>query len=204
MKCWHIEETSDVIQILSDKFCGKAFVDYSALKTNLAEKIRFKREEEQSKDYRKSKGINGLDFHCLSDKGKADIEKYRMWMETHRYPETTIRTYTGMVTTFLRFISPKEASEGTSDDLLKLTDEYILPAGLSHSYQNQMISAVKKFYMKIYRSVINLEEISRPRPQHRLPNVLSKDEVKKVLNASLNEKHRVMLSLDICLRITKE
>ncbi|HAX94062.1 MAG TPA: integrase [Bacteroidales bacterium] len=58
-----------------------------------------------------------------------------------------------------------------------------------------MISDVKKFYGKVYKSVIDVGEISRPRPEHRLPNVLSKDEVKKLLNASLNEKHRVMLSL---------
>jgi integrase/recombinase XerD len=60
-------------------------------------------------------------------------------------------------------------------------DEYILPAGLSYSYQNQMISAVKKFYGKIYRSVMDPGELTRPRPQHRLPNVLSKDEVKKLI-----------------------
>jgi integrase/recombinase XerD len=127
--------------------------------------------------------------------GKADLEKYRRWMESHRYPETTIRTYTGMVTTFLRFIGPKEASECTSDDLIRLVDEYILPEGLSYSYQNQMVSAVKKFYGKIYRSVIDPGEFTRPRPQHRLPNVLSKEEVKRILDSPMNEKHRAMLSL---------
>lgn len=127
--------------------------------------------------------------------GKSDVEKYRRWMESHRYPETTIRTYTGMATTFLRFLSPKEASECTSDDLVRLVDEYILPAGLSYSYQNQMVSAVKKFYGKIYRSVIDPGEFTRPRPQHRLPNVLSKEEVKRILDAPVNEKHRAMLSL---------
>lgn len=116
-------------------------------------------------------------------------------MESHRYPETTIRTYTGMATTFLRFLSPKEASEYTSDDLVRLVDEYILPEGLSYSYQNQMVSAVKKFYGKIYRSIIDPGEFTRPRPQHRLPNVLSKEEVKRILDAPVNEKHRAMLSL---------
>ena len=58
-----------------------------------------------------------------------------------------------------------------------------------------MVSSVKKFYSKIYRSVIDPGEFTRPRPQHRLPNVLSKEEVKKVLEAPVNEKHRVMLSL---------
>lgn len=87
----------------------------------------------------------------LSEKGKADLDKFRRWMEVNRYPETTVRAYNGMVTTFIRFINPKEAEDCTSEDLIRLVDEYILPAGLSYSYQNQMVSAVKKFYGKIYK-----------------------------------------------------
>jgi integrase/recombinase XerD len=195
MGCWHIADSTDVITLLEKTFYGKAYIDYSALKPNLAEKIRSKREEEQRQKDEKLRGNIDADLAPLSDKGKADLEKYRRWMESHRYPETTIRTYTGMVTTYLRFISPKEASECTSDDLIRLVDEYILPEGLSYSYQNQMVSAVKKFYGKIYRSVIDPGDFTRPRPQHRLPNVLSKEEVKRVLDAPVNEKHRVMLSL---------
>jgi integrase/recombinase XerD len=195
MGCWHIADSTDVITLLEKTFYGKAYIDYSALKPNLAEKIRSKREEEQRQKDEKLRGNIDADLAPLSDKGKADLEKYRRWMESHRYPETTIRTYTGMVTTYLRFISPKEASECTSGDLIRLVDEYILPEGLSYSYQNQMVSAVKKFYGKIYRSVIDPGDFTRPRPQHRLPNVLSKEEVKRVLDAPVNEKHRVMLSL---------
>jgi integrase/recombinase XerD len=140
-------------------------------------------------------GTTDPELRPLSEKGKADVAIFRRWMESHRYPETTIKTYTGMVTTFLRFISPKEASECTSDDLVRLVDEYILPTGLSYSYQNQMVSGVKKFYSKVIKSVIDPGEFTRPRPQNRLPNVLSKEEVKRILDAPVNEKHRVMLSL---------
>lgn len=66
---------------------------------------------------------------------------------------------------------------------------------LAEKIKLKMVSAVKKFYSKIYRSVIDPGEFTRPRPQHRLPNVLSKEEVKKVLEAPVNEKRRVMLSL---------
>jgi integrase/recombinase XerD len=38
-------------------------------------------------------------------------------------------------------------------------------------------------------------KIQRPRPRHKLPNVLGKDEIKKMLRSLSNEKHRVMLSL---------
>ena len=195
MKCWHIPDNTDIITLLLKAFYGKAYVDYTALKPNLAEKIKAKKEGEQRKITVKTRGMDDAELHPLSERGREDIEKYRRWMESHRYPETTIRTYIGMAVTFLRFMAPKEPGECTSDDLVRLVDEYILPAGLSHSYQNQMVSAVKKFYGKIYRSVIDPGEFTRPRPQHRLPNVLSKEEVKRVLDAPVNEKHRVMLSL---------
>jgi integrase/recombinase XerD len=40
-----------------------------------------------------------------------------------------------------------------------------------------------------------VEQFDRPRREHKLPNVLSKEEVKAILNASGNIKHRSMLSL---------
>ena len=195
MHCWHIKDSPDVIIQLLKAFYSKAYIDYSAMKMCLAEKVKTKREEEQSKKEKKSKDIRGTELPPLSEKGKADIDKYRRWMEANRYPESTVQTYTAMIIKFLRYMSPKEASECTSNDLIKIIEEYILPKGLSYSFQNQMISSVKKFYTHIYKTDFDPGNISRPRPQHRLPNVLSKEEVKKILNSMRNEKHRVMLSL---------
>jgi integrase/recombinase XerD len=58
-----------------------------------------------------------------------------------------------------------------------------------------MISSVKKFYTHIYKMAIDPIKIQRPRPRHKLPNVLGKDELRKMLKSLSNEKHRVMLSL---------
>jgi integrase/recombinase XerD len=88
-----------------------------------------------------------------------------------------------------------EASDCTSDDLVRIIDEYIIPRRLSHSFQNQMISAVKKFYSVINKTAMDVRVLTRPGPQYRLPNVLSKEEVKLIPDSPLNEKHRVMLSL---------
>jgi integrase/recombinase XerD len=131
----------------------------------------------------------------LSIRGKEDIMRYRLWLESHRYPPTTVRTYTSMMETFLKFVSPKEAPDCNGEDLIRMVNEYILPRGLSYSFQNQLVSSVKKFYKEICREVMDPGEFTRPRGRHRLPNVLSKEEVKKILSAPVNEKHRVMLSL---------
>jgi integrase/recombinase XerD len=100
-----------------------------------------------------------------------------------------------MMEAFLKFVAPKEASECDANDLVRMVNEYILPRELSYSYQNQLISAVKKFYREICREKIDPGTFTRPRSRHRLPNVLSKEEVRRILEASVNEKHRVMLSL---------
>jgi integrase/recombinase XerD len=131
----------------------------------------------------------------LSPAALDDIRKYRRWLDNHRYPPTTVRTYTAMMTAFLKHVAPKEAGDCTAEDLARMVENYILPNGLSYSYQNQLISAVKKFYKEIYREVIDPGEFTRPRARHKLPNVLSKEEVKKILAAPMNEKHRVMLSI---------
>jgi integrase/recombinase XerD len=137
----------------------------------------------------------GQKLGILSRRSEEDLNRYRVWLESHRYPPNTVRTYTTMMESFLRFVSPKEASECDAGDLVAMVKEYILPRGLSYSYQNQLISAVKKFYREICREVIDPGVFTRPRTRHRLPNVLSKEEVKRILSAPVNDKHRLVLSI---------
>jgi integrase/recombinase XerD len=42
---------------------------------------------------------------------------------------------------------------------------------------------------------LDVETFERPRREHRLPNVLSKEEIKKILEVQTNEKHRLMLTI---------
>lgn len=195
MKKWHIPDNGNPIPELLDLFRGHAYVDISDLIKRKSEKSAVRPEEEVpvlGKEHNSKKEGSVV---VLSETAKLDIEKFRKWLESNRYPEATVRAYTAMITTFLKFVSPREAGECTTEDIIRIATDYILPNGLSHSYQNQMISALKKFHSRVYRRVIEPVEISRPRPQHRLPNVLSKDEVKRLLNSVANEKHRVMLSV---------
>ena len=205
MQSWHMDDFVNAGDVLVSAFDGMAELDLSGLKT-LAERvhekkniIREKHFAQRSSSSFKSENVPfekiAVSPPALSSKALSDIETYRIWLEAHRFPPSTVRTYTGMMTSFLKFVAPKEANECTADDLIKMIDEYVLASGLSYSYQNQLISAVKKFYSEIYKSVIDPGDISRPRPKHRLPNVLSKEEVKRILNSLTNEKHRTMLSL---------
>ena len=98
-----------------------AYIDYSAIKPGTGESQGGKSEEDKIKKSGKDDVSLVSDLAPLGGKGREDIEKFRKWMESHRYPETTIRTYTGMAATFLRFIAPKEPGECTSDDLVQVS-----------------------------------------------------------------------------------
>jgi integrase/recombinase XerD len=73
--------------------------------------------------------------------------------------------------------------------------QYMIPRKLSFPYQNQAINAAKLFFKTIKGSILITEQLERPRSEHKLPNVLSKEEVAKILQALVNQKHRTMLSL---------
>ena len=99
------------------------------------------------------------------------------------------------ITVFLRFIKPKTSAEATNEDMQRFVYQYMIPRKLSFSYQNQAINAARLFFRTIKGSVLITEQLERPRREHKLPNVLSKEEVAAILQALVNQKHRTMLSL---------
>ena len=108
-----------------------------------------------------------------NDSDKAKIEDLRKWMIHRRYSDSTVDTYTGMLGQFFKFIKPKKSREIISDDMVRYVNEYIIPRGLSYTYQNQTISAAKLFFNHIYKMDLDVETFKRPGREHRLPNVLS-------------------------------
>ena len=64
---------------------------------------------------------------------------------------------------------------------------------MSYSAQNQFINAIKLFYSLHRNGEIIPEDIKRPRKQTRLPNVLSKEEVARIISSVGNLKHKCLL-----------
>ena len=123
------------------------------------------------------------------------IERFKQWMRSKRYSESTITTYTECLKVFLNFYKHKPIAEITNNDLIVFNNEYIIANKLSASFQNQIVNGIKLFFAKIVNAKLNPELVHRPKKPKLLPNVLSKDEVKQILNAHSNIKHRTMLSL---------
>lgn len=123
------------------------------------------------------------------------LTAFRQFLTSRRYSANTIKTYTDALSVFIRFMASKAPAQWGLADIQHFNNEYILKNGHSVSYQNQMVNAIKLFLRVTENRHIKIEDIHRPRPEHRLPNVLSKEEVKAILQALSNVKHKCMLSL---------
>ncbi len=139
--------------------------------------------------------INRKQVAYINGSAKLKIELFEKWMQSRRYSLNTIKTYTDALKTFLKYHYQKPIEAITHQDIIEFNTGYILKHNLSSSYQNQVVNAIKLFFRQIENRVINVELIHRPKRAKLLPNVLSKEEVKAILGAPRNIKHRVMLSL---------
>lgn len=123
------------------------------------------------------------------------ILAFSEYMQQRRYSLNTIKTYTECLHVFLDFHAGKSPNELHNSDITRFNREYILARNCSISYQNQVINAIKLFYLSAHGLRIEVDHIERPRREKRLPHILSKEEVKRIIESPVNIKHRVMLSL---------
>lgn len=131
----------------------------------------------------------------LSSENLPHLENFKRWMQSRRYSDNTIKTYSEAVKCFLAFYATKHVKDISNQDLLDFNNDYILKNKLSASYQNQVVNGVKLFFRQIEGRKLDVEMVHRPKTAKALPNVLSKEEVKFILEAHRNIKHRTMLSL---------
>ena len=139
-----------------------------------------------------------LPLHSIStpsEEGILQIEKFKQWLLSKRYSPSTIKTYSEALKSFFIFYREKPISEISNEDVIIYNNEYILKNNLSASYQNQIVNAIKLFFQTIRETKMLVDKIHRPKRSKLLPNVLSKEEIKLILNVHNNIKHKMMLSL---------
>jgi site-specific recombinase XerD len=126
---------------------------------------------------------------------KEFIRKFRQWMQQRRYADQTIRTYASMLETFLSHFPGRDIVDIGIRDIEEFNYYHVIGKGFSASYQNQMINAIKLFYLKMLGINFGLKELERPRRGRPLPKVISKEVVREMLQGIGNLKHRAALSM---------
>jgi integrase/recombinase XerD len=165
MHCWHIPYN--------------ASYNYE-LKSILGDQCRFVFEQGEEKE--------------LKQEVILAIRKYEKFLENRRYSKNTIKVYMQMIVSFFNYFRDKLPSEITMDDITDYNVNFIIARKYSGSTQNQAISSIKLFCKAITGLTLEPIEIERPRRSKRLPVVLAKSEVSKIIASIRNQKQRAIIS----------
>jgi integrase/recombinase XerD len=152
------------------------------------------------------KNIFGKNYKIVNDVTPTPIEKrplnqyaieqlFRLEkaLVLKKYSASSVRTYKNMFTVFLTKFSNKDISLVTKEEIEGFVYELITKNKIGESYQNQLINAIKAYYEHVLKLPREYYEIQRPKKAVSIPNVLSKEEVLKIIQHPKNIKHKAIL-----------
>lgn len=194
-RCWYVYEKNFNLYQFYETFSRIIFINYSQLKRNKKTTIVSGIEKEKI-----TYDLKALKSQ-LSNNTKEKIEGFNGWMQQSRYSENTVKTYIHQLEIFFGYYHNKDVKEILISDISDFNYNFILKNKLSSTFQNQTISALKKFYSVMYHRSLEAENLKRPRKSHSLPKVMSKSELqvffKNIKNIKWLLKLFMLLAYDV-------
>jgi integrase/recombinase XerD len=179
---WVLDWSRLTVDSLSDYFSQQG-VEVLVKRNKVSTDIKDSRDEQGSE-------IRGRELDAETMEGIEDVRRY---LNERRYSNKTVDSYISQIILFFKYFFPKKPSELTEDDISDFFHDYIVFNKYSASYQNQIISGLKIYFMLNGKGRFDSSSMGRPRRKRALPKVFSKDEVKSILNSTRNIKHRLLL-----------
>ena len=130
---------------------------------------------------------------CPSLKFENEVIRLEEQLRLKRYSRHTVKTYRNAFQQFLSFFPNKDPREMGEVEIRKWLLHLIDEKRVKESTQNQAINAVKFYYEKVLGQKRKTYYIDRPKRSQKLPNVMSEEEVIRLIKAVDNLKHRCIL-----------
>ncbi|BAO76459.1 site-specific tyrosine recombinase/integron integrase [Winogradskyella sp. PG-2] len=121
-------------------------------------------------------------------------ESYLLKLELKRYSANTVKNYVSSFESFINYYKDKELSEINDLDIRKYL-QLLIKDGLSNSQVNLSINSIKFYYETVLGMPNRFYSIERPRKKKLLPDVLSKEEILRIIDCTNNIKHKCIVGL---------
>ena len=129
----------------------------------------------------------------LNKKGLEALYALEKTLVIKHYSTSSIATYKKMLKVFLIKFMHRNLKLITKEDIEGFVYELIKKNKISESYQNQLINAIKAYYEHVLGMPREYYDVKRPKKTVSIPNVLSQNEVLKIIQFPKNIKHRAIL-----------
>tara|TARA_B110000008_G_scaffold262756_1_gene285469 strand:- start:10473 stop:11642 length:1170 start_codon:yes stop_codon:yes gene_type:complete len=171
LKAWYILNTKDNLNIILKLFEKITTVDFS----KIGKSAPFKRN--------------------LTEEQKKLLNQFYLFLKGKRYSQSTIQTYTFFIADFINFHTKTPLEELSNRAIELFIETVFMERNYSVSSQRQFISALKIFTVFFPQTKIHNLSLERPKKSRRLPNVLSQEEVLRIIQLTKNLKHRAIIVL---------
>jgi len=179
---WLLAWTKITCDSLADYFASRG-VEVSVSRMVVSDETKAKRQASGD-------DIRGRE---LGKEALKALEQMKSHLEESRYSERTSKSYLPLLEIFFKYYNTTDPQEISEEQVSLFVHDFIIGNSYSSSYQNQVVSAIKTWYDISGTGKINPQILERPRRGRALPKVFSKDEVKRILNAAKNGKHKLIL-----------
>ncbi|GAB2493542.1 tyrosine-type recombinase/integrase [Algoriphagus taiwanensis] len=129
----------------------------------------------------------------LSEKSEEALRQLRQKLTLKAYSPSTLGNYATAFAKFLRFFEQRELTSITKEEIEGFVYHQINKYKISESAQNSLINAIKAYYEHVLGKPREYYEIQRPKASQTLPNILSKEEIAGIIQATSNLKHKTIL-----------
>lgn len=123
------------------------------------------------------------------------LKNYTSELVRQNYAANSIKTYQHCFQQFLNHFKGSDYRYISDAEIKTWLLGLVECKKISTSYQNQLINAVKFYYESILHTPKKCYYIDRPRVEHKLPVVLTPEEVARIYNSITNLKHKAIVAL---------
>lgn len=131
-------------------------------------------------------------FKGLERDERLIIEEYADTLFRQYYSYNTIKTYVRYFRHYLQHIGASRIEQLEKGEMINYFDIWV-EKGVADSSINQLINAIKYYYEKVLGRPRMKFDWARPRKRTRLPEVMSRGEVRQLLAQVKNHKHLCLL-----------
>lgn len=130
----------------------------------------------------------------LGQKSILELERNLQKLTLKGLSKNTIKTYQSNLVQFFSYFDNAELTSVTKEQIEGFLYHLVSKYKISEQKQNSMINAIKSYYEYTLAKPREYYNITRPKKSKNLPDVLSKEEVKRIINYPNNIKHRAILT----------
>ena len=183
-QCWLVPNVDTIIDQVKDQFgdLGYRIYEDGTLRYSPAQ-------AKQNWNNRQKYLVKGVEAEL-----KTLLTRYSDLLIGMQYSWQTIKNYSRCFQRFAETIGVSKIDQLQPTDIQSYFND-LAKQNIAYATLNQHINAVKFYYEKVLKQPRRVYKVQRPRKANKLPEVLSKGEIKRIFQGIKNVKHQLIVFL---------